>query len=400
MNDITTYWGAYTTLAEVQASPFYVRVEIPVNPRHFEQWRNDVLSPPSLHHGMLPEALSKVAFTLHAVLPIPIRYLTQMSSLQLEYFARYLYDDQYEERKHSLRSDDPGEDYLEKLQRTYTTLQRIRVVYERRFDERVEDSSSHKKLSDAVEDMLRALEEDLERTERGEMVGKSRREIYPIPTAPPPLFPVRTRSPAPSPGFQAQSGSVDTLLDPITRGRGFRSLFQRDRGSPSAEGSDSARTQDPSDPQAAPSTPGLFTMAISPGDFNALRDVVESGNLTERALHAIQNIVRDKPSRPTSLEPGTRRIESGQLNDAALHVFQATVEDDFSRPASLNSDNPSVDNLTPSRDSGSGSTSAEEQAAAAAGNVANADAKSVDAASRKYRGPRGFGYAGGKIVML
>ncbi|KAL5433789.1 hypothetical protein PMIN05_008153 [Paraphaeosphaeria minitans] len=357
MDDIVTYWGAYNTLARVVASPFYARVEIPVNPRHFEQWRNDVFSPPSLYHAMLPEVLSKATFTLHAVHPVPIRYLAQMSSLHLEYLARSMYDDQYEERNNTPKGDASDNDHVERLKRTYTTFGRISLIYETRFDERVEDSLSLQNMSDAIERMLTAFEKDLERIEWGEVGGRGRPVASPC-SSPPPTF-TRTGSRSQPPGFDAQSrsmdaplpppphshlgsrsqspgvhrqfGNMDAPLDPRTRGKGFRAFFQRDRASPSAEDSNSPRVQAPSTPQSLLSTSGLITMTISPKDMSAFRHVIESGQLAEAALHVIQSIVANNQS---SLKPETRLVEDEQMTEAAVHAIENIGRDNTSRPVS------------------------------------------------------------------
>ncbi|KAF9737343.1 hypothetical protein PMIN01_05122 [Paraphaeosphaeria minitans] len=326
MDDIVTYWGAYNTLARVVASPFYARVEIPVNPRHFEQWRNDVFSPPSLYHAMLPEVLSKATFTLHAVHPVPIRYLAQMSSLHLEYLARSMYDDQYEERNNTPKGDASDNDHVERLKRTYTTFGRISLIYETRFDERVEDSLSLQNMSDAIERMLTAFEKDLERIEWGEVGGRGSMDA---PLPPPPHSHLGSRSQ--SPGVHRQFGNMDAPLDPRTRGKGFRAFFQRDRASPSAEDSNSPRVQAPSTPQSLLSTSGLITMTISPKDMSAFRHVIESGQLAEAALHVIQSIVANNQS---SLKPETRLVEDEQMTEAAVHAIENIGRDNTSRPVS------------------------------------------------------------------
>ncbi|KAL5380670.1 hypothetical protein DPSP01_007731 [Paraphaeosphaeria sporulosa] len=296
MDNIITYWGPYTTLAGVVASPFYARVEIPVNPRHFEQWRNDVFPHPSLYHEMLPEVLSKATFTLYAVLPVPVRYLAQLSSLHLEYLARSLYDHQYEEGKNTLKDDASGDNYAERLKRTYTTLGRISLVYETRLNERADDGLTPQNMSDAIEDMLTAFENDLERIERSGVRGRARSAASPHSIPPlifartrrrsqspafiiqsgsighpiPPPPPSRPISRSHSPGFHCQSGNTGAPLDPRTRGKGFRAFFQGDRACHSAEDNNSARAQASSSPQSLPSTPGLLTMTISPEDMSTL----------------------------------------------------------------------------------------------------------------------------------
>lgn len=350
MNDIITYWGAYTSLAAVVSSPYYTRVEIPVNPRHFEQWRDDVFSSPSLNQAMLPEAIAKATFTLHAVLPPPTRYLAQMSSLQLDYLARSLYDDQYEERKNILGGDDHSEDHMERLKRTYTTLTRIRLVYQARLNESAGDRLSLEDLWEAIEDILLAFDEDLDRTERGEVAESGRNMLTPRSSRS--SSAARSRSRSHPPQFiyeQPDSGDIYAPLGPRTRGRGFRTLFHREPASPTAEDIDSTRAQASTNSQSVSATPELITMTIPSGDMSALHHVIESGQLTEAALHAIRNIVESNSS---PFEPGTRLVEDGELTGAAARVMQTVHGDESSRPTSLKSKTHPVDETHPLCDDG------------------------------------------------
>ena len=72
---IITYWGHLTTLSQIIESPFYTFIKIPANPS-----RKTSATSASRDHPTL----------LHAVHPIPKRYLKRISSPKLRYLAGYL----------------------------------------------------------------------------------------------------------------------------------------------------------------------------------------------------------------------------------------------------------------------------------------------------------------------
>lgn len=159
MDDIITTWGAYTTLEDVRASPFYARVEIPVNPRHYEQWRNNPVSGSNVE-GAAPPGHFRDTFTLYAVLPIPVRYLSQMSSPQLQYLSSSLWDEYYDERQRFRTGDSADPDYEESVERMMATISRIQRICEQRVDEAVDSGlSSWSRLSD-IAGTLSAFEGD------------------------------------------------------------------------------------------------------------------------------------------------------------------------------------------------------------------------------------------------
>lgn len=135
MKDIITLGGKYATVEKVLASPFYTRIEIPFNPRQHEQWRNNIVTSFNTYYAP-PPSQEVSTFILHAVHPIPLYYLNQMSNSQLQFLARYLYDDSYvfggliKFGRNGVR-----EGKRESLERLTRTLQLITSVYLQRVDE-------------------------------------------------------------------------------------------------------------------------------------------------------------------------------------------------------------------------------------------------------------------------
>jgi hypothetical protein len=349
MDDIVTYWGPYTTLSELQASPFYARIEIPVNPLHFEQRRNDIFSPRSLYHAILPEALAGAIFTLHAVLPIPARYLNQMSTLQLQHLVVCMCDVEYDEFARVLAGNTIRRDYLERVERMITTLGRIERVCGQRVGEGGEDRSALNKIRVSVvafeeywQWVLRVVL-DREADARG---GSS------IPPPPPPR-PARTRSctpsgsisdcsssiaPLPKPesrpkrkAFSSQSRPKDTFQNwpPVTPNRTTPRVPQRHKprvpaqkpNSPPRRPASNCSTLEPSGPKIPPPSMPSINIIISPEDLLVLDRVAKYEGLSEAALRTIRRIVRDGSSgetvpdrgdggnakRKTGFGPATRR---------------------------------------------------------------------------------------------
>jgi len=118
--DITTAWGSLTTPEQVQASPYYTRIQIPVNPQLTEAWRINSVEKDWTGHSTCDVS----TFTLHAAHPIPMRYLRQLSPPQLRYLGEYLLDDNSE--------DDRADDLYVKVAQTIVRIDDLlehRVVW-------------------------------------------------------------------------------------------------------------------------------------------------------------------------------------------------------------------------------------------------------------------------------
>jgi hypothetical protein len=336
MDNIITYWGTYTSLAAVQASPFYARIEIPVNPRHFEQWRNDVFALPGRYHVKLPEVLTKAVFTLHAVLPIPARYLMQMSTLQLQYLVECMCDEDYDERRRALRGGDVGDDYVESVERKLTTLVRIEGVCEQRVGEAVEGWSG----LEAIQSEVMAFEESWYWDRRA--IRNREADVRGGDGRLPPPPPAHARSRIPCGSVSNCPSSVAPFRGPRARPKGRGSLsrslpkdasdwydpscystFQawppatairttegctrlplnhkpcvpaQKPDSPPCSPASDCSTAEPSGPKSPLSSIQNINISISPWDLRALSRVVRHERLDEAALRAVKRIIGDGSS--------------------------------------------------------------------------------------------------------
>ncbi|KAJ4293633.1 hypothetical protein N0V90_008917 [Kalmusia sp. IMI 367209] len=131
MIDIVTFWGSTLTIEDIQASPYYTRVLIPVNPHRTELWRMNI----GTFHPLYATPVSPKetpTFTLHAVHPIPMRHLSQMSNDQLQYLATFLHDEQYERQQRWLWGGWNQDGKF--LVRVAETHRRIAHLYRQRVD--------------------------------------------------------------------------------------------------------------------------------------------------------------------------------------------------------------------------------------------------------------------------
>lgn len=126
MDDINTYWGGMITLTQLMASPSYESIAIPVNPRQQEQWRIN-----STGRRNTRNPRSTAVFLLRAVHPIPTRYISHMSTPQLEYLLTYLSEEHWNVARRFERDivELAEWDALESVLETY---ERIRDVIQQR----------------------------------------------------------------------------------------------------------------------------------------------------------------------------------------------------------------------------------------------------------------------------
>ncbi|KAF2245969.1 hypothetical protein BU26DRAFT_567485 [Trematosphaeria pertusa] len=135
MDDITAPWGRYQTPEQMQASPFYTRISIPVNPSSVEQWRVQFCNSYRNHIDAVLPSVSDASFTLSSVHPIPHRYLRHLTVEHLYYLYEYLFDELWEDHNHGGELDE----------RVSETLTRIReLVLER--DDRAVVSDARRRM--------------------------------------------------------------------------------------------------------------------------------------------------------------------------------------------------------------------------------------------------------------
>ncbi|KAF1937005.1 hypothetical protein EJ02DRAFT_470028 [Clathrospora elynae] len=101
-NTIITYWGQYQTLAQVRASPYYMRIELPpscdsmAEDESHQQQHNIsdlvIVIPEDFTAAddVSKREAAKKNFMMHAVHPIPRYYLRSLAHSQLEFLNGYL----------------------------------------------------------------------------------------------------------------------------------------------------------------------------------------------------------------------------------------------------------------------------------------------------------------------
>ncbi|KAF1967470.1 hypothetical protein BU23DRAFT_659077 [Bimuria novae-zelandiae CBS 107.79] len=329
MNDIVTLWGPYTTVEAVLAAPSYTRVEIPVNPRQHEQWRNNIVHPYPYNTSNSPSPT-----------PSPSEDISTWE-VRRDFGTAHEWEGE--------------EDILERLGET---LKRIWGV----FDQRVEDAIGRSPMmvgARVVRDIHRTVDDQMERgarrvgghslewrVRRGEVSPESPTPgLIPPPRSisPPARFGPRARSVSPTHGLipppqstSPHSGFVAVPLSLFTSLAGRRTNLpplpprQLSRGrSPHARPfpPPSFKTPSPTLPPLGRQTDGnimLPMVRISPVNMEALQHTPRSGSPSAGRKSITQAIslfskpgpVPDSPS-PSGLQRRRRNVSRTRNPDAS-----------------------------------------------------------------------------------